>query len=922
MARCLRSSSEISPVSPAVAAGSEDKDETMPDSCEDRSTFRPGPLARSLTRPLVRLARRPHGLLALALIPVVALGGVPLRAQASGQGQRAVEPQAPAQAPSAPRAVPAAPPNPNPPSGAAIPTDQPAAPPALQIEIPVAPSGQPAAAPSRAPGPGSLVPPAVTGKKVAGLEFKGLKTLSEETLLFYLGLKIGDPLDADQLNRNIKKLWERGLIDDIRVDYAPVGADGVRLIVTVAERPVLRSIDYEGMKRLSKTDIQDKIATQHIKVHEGDPLSLGELQRVKILVEEMYREKGYRFAQASYTVQDLTGNEKRVIFKVDEGDRVRISKIKFQGATVFSQMRMRFAMKNTKETNVVWRIAKKDVYDPAKLQEDLDKLRDLYRGEGYKNVLIGEPKIEVIAEHPNATAEKDKKRRMSITIPIEEGDRWKFGEVKIEGNKVYADQNLLRAFVHKGKITWLKKKTIDDGIKKIEDTYHNTGYIFAHVEPELVERPEHVADLVVHVTESDQFKVGRIEFQGNDRTMDKVLRREVRLVEGGVMNIGAIRNSVYKVRQLGYFKPDEEDPVDIDTNSEKKLVNLVFKGKEADRTELQFGGGWSELDGFFAQFGVSTKNFLGRGEQAGISAQIGKRRNLFDLSYTVPWFLDRPQSLGFRAFDSSLNYTAILNSQYVQNAKGIVFTYGRNYGLFNSASVAYTFSKRRDQTELGTLVTGNFFIDTSSVRPAWVYDSRDDPFEPVRGRKMSVSLEYAGGPLGGNNDFLRPEASLSLFQPLGSLPPSMVVGFNIEGGLLHPTSNRPLSPLEYFFLGGENSIRGFQFRSVVARDLHNKPILGTDGITAVGGDKYIQANLEYHFLLGGPFRLLAFTDMGNVYAPHQTLSLSRLRYTAGVELRILIPMFGAPLRFIYAKNLRPLPQDNFQTFQFSIGTSF
>jgi outer membrane protein insertion porin family len=868
---------------------------------------------RAHLRPLLWFVRRAHGLLALALIPVVTLSGVPLTAQAAGQAAaQTADAQPPvAQAPASP-----APPA----SSAAIPTDQPPAPPgsSVQIQIPLAPAAQPAPAP---PAPAAQLPRSVAGKKIAGLEFKGLKTLSEETVLFYLGLKMGEPLNEDQLNRSIKQLWQRGLIDDIKVDGVTVPPDGVRLTITIAERPVLRSIDYEGMKRVSKTDIQDKIATQHIKVHEGDPLSLGELQRVKVVIEDMYREKGYRFAQASYTVTDMTGNEKRVIFKVDEGDRVRIGKIQFQGAKVFSPLRMRFAMKNTKETNLVWRIAKKDIYDPAKLQEDLDKLRDLYRGEGYKNVLIGDPKIEVVAQHPDAKLEKDKNRRMSITIPIEEGDRWKFGQVTIDGNKVYADKTLLRAFVHRGKITWLKSKVIDDGIKKIQETYHNTGYIFANVQPELIERPDHVADLAVHVTESDQFKVGRIEFQGNDRTMDKVLRREVRLVEGGLMNIGAIKNSVYKVRQLGYFKPDEEDPVDIDTNSEKKLVNLVFKGKEADRTELQFGGGWSELDGFFAQFGISTKNFLGRGEQAGVSAQIGKRRNLYDVSYTVPWFLDRPQSLGFRAFESNLNYTAILNNIYLQNAKGIVLTYGRNYGLFNSASIAYTFSKRRDQTELGNTITGNFFIDTSSVRPAWVYDSRDDPFEPVRGRKASFSLEYAGGPLGGNNDFLRPEASVSLFQPIGSLPPTMVFAVNVEGGLLHPTSHRPLSPLEYFFLGGENSIRGFQFRSVVARDIHNVPILNADG-TAAGGDKYVQANLEYHFILGGPFRILAFTDMGNVYAPHQGVSISRLRYTAGLELRIVIPMLGAPLRFIYAHNLRPLPDDNFQSFQFSIGTSF
>src|SRR5580693_1364418 len=242
----------------------------MPDSREHFSQLPPDSPPPGRRR---RLPGRPHGLLAMALIPAVALGGIPLRAQGAGsqgagsQGaaQPAAEPPPAVAAPPVPRAAPTAPPNP--PSGAAIPTDQPPAQPSVQIEVPIGP-GSPGAAPAPAAPAPALVAPAVAGKKILGLELKGLKTLSEETMLFYLGLKVGQTLDPDQLNRNIKKLWERGLIDDIRVDAIPAGADGVRLVITVVERPLLRSIEYEGLKRLSKTDIQDKIATQHIKVHE------------------------------------------------------------------------------------------------------------------------------------------------------------------------------------------------------------------------------------------------------------------------------------------------------------------------------------------------------------------------------------------------------------------------------------------------------------------------------------------------------------------------------------------------------------------------------------------------------------------------------------------------------------------------------
>ena len=342
------------------------------------------------------------------------------------------------------------------------------------------------------------------GKPVVAIEFKGLKSLSEETLRYYLGLEVGQKLDEATLNQNIKELWDRSLIDDIQVESVPASSSeipsGVRLTITVQERPVLRSIDYQGTKRISKTDIQDKIVTQHIRVREGEPLSLGELQRLKALIEDLYREKGYRFAQARYAVEDIANNEKKVVFTVDEGDRVRIEDIAFEGNDVYPDYRLRLAMRKTKETGLISRFTKKDIYDPVKLQEDLDKVRTVYRGAGYKNVVIGDPKIEVRALDPKAVSTADQKRRMFITIPIEEGERWRFGQATIEGNTVYKSEPLLRTFSNR-EGGWLRSKVIDDGVKKIQDYYHNSGYIYARVEPELVERGDKVADIVVHVSE-------------------------------------------------------------------------------------------------------------------------------------------------------------------------------------------------------------------------------------------------------------------------------------------------------------------------------------------------------------------------------------------------------------------------------------
>ncbi len=783
-----------------------------------------------------------------------------------------------------------------------------------------------------APAPLVYAQGSLAGRPVEAIEFQGLRALSEETLLYYLGLEKDQPLDPERLDRNVKTLWDRNLIDDIQIEATPTAAGGVRLLVKIVERPVIRSVDYQGMRRVGRNDLLDDIAGKGIRLREGDPLNLGELYRVKNLIEELYEEKGYRFAEANYTIEDLTPTEKRVVFTVDEGDRVRIADIAFAGNEVFNDIRLRLLMRKTKESGILSRITKKDIYNPATFQEDLDKVRDLYRGAGYKNVVIGEPQLEVRATNPNAPEAKQK-RRMFVTVPIEEGERWRFGEVTIEGNEVYTDQALLRAFDHRPG-GWLRAKVIDDGVKAITETYHNTGYVLARVQHELVEKPGNVADLVVRISESDQFRVGRIEFEGNDRTMDKVLRRELRLQEGGVMNVGAVRNSIYKINQLGYFKLDEEEPVEFDQLSEEKKVHLLFKGDEAERTELQFGGGWSELDGFFGQFAINTKNFLGRGEQVGLSLQTGRFRDFFDLSYYIPWFLDRPQSVGIRAFDQDLDFRVATNQRFVRSSRGGVLTYGRQLGLFQQAAVSYNRSFLEDQTEVlvldpeadpdapGDPTNLNIReIDNSSIRPFYSYDSRDHPFEPTRGKRLTLGVEYAGGFLGGDNYFTRPEVSFSWFQPLSRRPARTVLAFNVEGGLVEPFGGRELSPLERFFLGGDNSIRGHRFRSIFLRDGNGAPLFDEDGF-ALGGDSFMQANLEYHFLLGGPFRLLLFVDGGNVFGEGQSVDFSNLRTTAGVELRVLVPVFGAPLRFIYANNLDPLPNDRFESFQFSIGTSF
>jgi len=760
----------------------------------------------------------------------------------------------------------------------------------------------------------------VDGRVISALEFTGLSSLPEETVTYYLGLEVGQILNLDDLNERLHTLWETDLVENISIDSTAT-ADGVTLSISVEERPILLSVEYIGNKKISRNDILDRIAEDNIAVREGDYLSRGELDRLSSTIETLYAEKGYRLAEAVYSVEAPSAGERRVTYTVDEGDKVRIGDIDFEGNTVFSDRRLRFAMKKTKESGLVTKVTRRDVYSTAKLEEDLDRIRQLYREAGYKNVILGDTEADVYAKGQDETG----RRRLAVTVPIEEGARWKIGEIQIDGNERYQDEILLAQF-EDSRGGWLRSNIVSEGLTSIGDIYSNTGYLFARVDNEIIERDENIADVLVKVDEGDQYRIGRVEFRGNTRTRDKVLRRELGSVqEGLVLNTGALRNSLLRIRQLEFFKVDEEDPVAFDFDNEAKTVDLLVKGQEGDRTEMTFGGGFSEFDGFFGTFSFRTRNFLGRGENVGVSLQSGRLRDSFDLSYFVPWFLDRPQSVGIQLSQRSFEYDLLDGQEVFQESSGGTLTYGRNLGLFRSLSFSYSLLDVEDIrtafTLAGDLVEQNFTRKISSARIAYSFNRVDSRFEPTNGSRYSLSMEYAGGVLGGSTNFVRPRGSFSLYQPVTRGIVSTVFGLNAEAGYIEAIDGDSLFTTDRYYIGGENSVRGFRTRAIWARDDDGNTLLDEFGFP-LGGDAFLQVNAEYHFLTGGPFRFLLFADAGAVFADGQSIEADRFRYSAGVEFRVTVPIFGQPLRFIYANNLDPLPDDRFETFQFSVGTTF
>ena len=773
---------------------------------------------------------------------------------------------------------------------------------------------------------------------------EGGMTLTVDTVSYYLGLEAGDPLDREAIVDGYRRLWDSGLFEDVRVEIENHGDGAVTLYVIVRERPFVTSVDFEGNKKIKTPDLKDKLDERGVEIPRNVPMRSSQLGRIESAIKEVYDSEGFRSAQVSYSITEVSANKKKVVYLIDEGGKIKIKKIDFVGNNVFSRSKLRGVLKKTKQKSLRNYFGEKIVYTREAWDEDRDNLRKFYGDRGYIDVKIGEPALELVAKKPDAETLKKKKYTMHITIPVEEGEPYTLGSFEVTGVEIFSATGLTSAFeVQEGET--YSRKAIEDGMETVRKSYHNAGYVYAYTNETWSRREgeERIVDVAVDIFEGDRFNLGRLEFVGNTTTRDKVLRREFRVAEGQPMNMGMFEASVYKVNALGYWKLEEE-PLEFDFDDENKKVNVKVKGNEVGRNDIQFGAGYSELDGFFIQGQFNTRNFLGRGNSLGVSLQLGKRTDLYSLSYTEPYFLDRRILLGGSIFRNAVDYSQAGFSSYQRETTGITMSMGLGVGPFSSVSGVIAF-----QDDLARYLTSNsgrvggptaghdrpvdippvggatyerafeeFSGRTHSLTPIYSKDSRDDPFQPSRGQALQFRLRLAGGILGGDYDYVRPEIN---FTQLHRLAKKSIVAYHAEVGqfLVYNQSEIPL--YERYRMGGDRSLRGLPYYSVLPRTEEGE-YFTTLGGSRIGGDRYWQVNLEYQFLIGGPVRLVYFIDMGNTYVAQQGWDFSLWRRTTGLEMRIFLPIFQAPIRFIYGYNLDPYPDEKESDFQFSIGTTF
>lgn len=767
---------------------------------------------------------------------------------------------------------------------------------------------------------------ALAGLPIERFEAKGNTSVASDTIRVYLGVSPGESFDPAALQKNFLNLWQTGLFDDIRLEAEKSDA-GVIVRAVVKERPRIGAVEYRGNKELTSAKIGEALDKDKIDIHIGNTVEQTLVRRAAESIKKAYSEGGFEGVTVDANLEDMnTPGEKKVVFTISEGIKAKIAAIDFVGNTHFSDRKLRSQMKEVQPNNLVSWIRKKNLYIPSKLDEDLENIKNFYMDNGYFNVSFGDPQVVTIGKNTNKPAVK-------LVIPVQEGEVNTFGEVTVTGNTVFTSDQIIGNWPQKkGEI--IRRKPIQNRLDAFDEAYRGRGYIYSYVNPEYVKQPGNVIDVHIQVFEGDQFRLGRLEFQGNTTTKDKVLRREIFLEEGQIMDMETFKQSLYKLGQLGYFKVT--DNPDFKVNQDSKTVDILVKGNEEGKNDVQFGGGYSEGGGFFLQSQFATRNFLGEGENLSLSFQKGTRTNYYSLSYSDPWFMDTPNSLGISIFNSNTQYPSV--SGIEAHSRGGNVVYGYRLHRFDSMSFVYGLAKSRQHYSFTTTPDANgnvpiadvsdFNFTTSQISPSYNFNSLDNPYDTTRGSRLLLQASYAGGPLGGTIHSFTPQLTATRFFKLSR---KSSFSINAEAGEIFPLDDNCSNSLaeqvlkkntlcvpetERFIVGGAYTVRGFKWGTLGPTE-----VFGGQTRPAYGYKKHV-INAEYIFRVNDPLRFVMFADAGMSYGHSEPWDLSKTRYSTGLELRIFLPVFQFPLRFIYAVNVHPQPGDQFEGFQFEIGNTF
>ena len=748
---------------------------------------------------------------------------------------------------------------------------------------------------------------------VEKVEIAGNERVTTETVMYYLTVREGDVYNVDQFRRDFRVLWSTGFFSDISFEEAQ-GTRGRIVKITVSENPVVRAVTYKTGKKVKEKDITDKLKEKDQAILPYSYYSPYKIQRIKDTITDLLYEKGLLASKIDIETVRQGKNEVDVQIRIDEGPKLRVGEVVFDGGTKIPPSTLTWSMKQNRPHSLFNFIAGKDVFKQNKIEEDVDTVKKKYQELGYMEASVGQPRTE---EFVRRSVLFKKQKMMRLVFPVNPGYLYRTGEVKIEGSKALNVKNL-QNFVKLKKNEIYSTKDREKSMDSMGEVFRDFGYVYARIIPiENLDPKNKIVNLTFNIDEGEVAYLNRLEFRGNIYTKDKVIRREMVIREGDRFSFSLFKNSILRIKQLGLVDLEKDPDIKPDTSDPTKM-DVTVNVKEMQRNNIQFTAGYSGYEGTFVAFSYSTVNFLGAGETLEFSVQQGKLVKNYSFGFTEPYMFDKPITAGFNIYDRKIDYSTY--GLYKQLTKGIDLSLGtRLFGMWR-ANMTYTLQRIEINYPVGSYyasyygaLNGKYF--ESSVTPMIWRSTIDSPLTPTRGTSYSASVKLAGGFLGGAVDMIKPSFEFTHYQPLiGRGPKAHVLGLHASYDFLKTFHNSQVPYWERFFLGGERSIRGYEVYSIGTRDANGYML---------GGEKAIVLNAEYIIPVGGPLFAIFFYDRGNAVNYGTPLTWKDMYSSAGFEARLFIPALRVPFRLIFAyNNKKILATDSNFAFRFAVGTTF
>lgn len=737
-------------------------------------------------------------------------------------------------------------------------------------------------------------PVIASASTVNAIQVIGSERVEPSTVLTYLSLKRGDQVTQEALDEALKSLFATGLFADVQVSET-----GGVVSVHVVENPIINEVAFEGNKELEDEKLQAEIQARPRQV-----FTRSSVQNDVARLYDIYQRNGRFSADIQPKIIKLDQNRVNLVFEISEGPLTEIESIRFIGNKRYDDDTLRTVVAS-KEAHWYNILSSNDRFDEDRLAYDQELLRQFYLKEGYADFRIISASSELSQD----------KTKFFITMQVDEGNRYKVNDVRVNSQIRNLDPSslLTEMTLHKG--DWYNADKVKTSIDKMTKKLGDLQYAFVNVVPDVNRNKDAgTIDLLFNINETPRVYVERINIDGNVRTLDKVVRRQMQLAEGDPFNRSLLSKSEQKVKDLGYFSK-----VDVKTlpgsTPDKTIVDVNVE--EQSTGEVSVGAGFSTADGPLADFHIREKNLLGKGQDLGFSATIAGARTEFDVSYTEPYFLDRDLSAGIDLFHTTKDQQD--ESSFDQKRTGGSLRMG--YPM--SENLRQTWKYRIEANEIDNVdadasryvkdQTGNRM--TSAISQRLDYTDVDSKLYPTDGYTAWLDTEFAG--LGGDAEYVMGKIGAGYYYPVADRWVLSAVG---ETGIVSSWGDEDVKINERFFLGGTN-LRGFEKAGVGPRDL------STDD--SLGGNQFYRGTVELKFPVGLPDDMgvagHAFTDFGSLWgiddpATVDLVDESSLRMSAGVGLSWRSPM--GPVRIDLAKPILKEDFDVDQIFRFSFGTQF